>query len=525
MFFSIKTQIIMWLVASLVVVPLIETLGLNRPRGADKDLSPDELEEAWRTRLRQAFEYLAMIGGTMGVIALMQHGMRGEGPAALYGIFVIFLWTIGFIIALIVLSVVGHFLSGQIRTGYHVALCALFVIGFVLTRGHDQAQDKAAVEKRVSLASEYIGVQKEQRMQWRADLENAGAYGAEGVVPPMLEVLDSGDGVQVTNISDQTLCLDLRRSLAKLGPGYDYQCALWSERGGLHSCVDYAPGHTEWLHMSQRPDLPSCSGEPLEFRVGEWRKDTIAWWSDAALEDFDQQTERLETDANFLASTFDPPSFRSEPFMREVMSDIRAKVVGPPRVAQWIEQIAAAEQKRGTVDTASPANHAEQAEKVQKLNEIREAQAKVQAIKSLRERLSRNRKEDREREYPDYLPVEDNLDSATVTHPLGAVFYVQLARVGRDSSGQEFVCEMHGQGRGTEFGTYVSKSQTGYFTVASRDGPCADPANSTLQMVVHDFDGRLTFASPGALDRLQAEAEARVLALDPSTLQPVTSGR
>ena len=53
MFFSIKTQIILWLVAALVVVPLIETLGLNRPRGADKHLSPDELEQVWRGRLRR----------------------------------------------------------------------------------------------------------------------------------------------------------------------------------------------------------------------------------------------------------------------------------------------------------------------------------------------------------------------------------------------------------------------------------------------------------------------------------------
>ena len=57
---------------------------------------------------------------------------------------------------------------------------------------------------------------------------------------------------------------------------------------------------------------------------------------------------------------------------------------------------------------------------------------------------------------------------ATVNHPLGAVFYVRLTRVGRDSgTGQEFICEMRGLGRGTEFGTYVSKNQPGHFVLAS----------------------------------------------------------
>ena len=191
----------------------------------------------------------------------------------------------------------GIFSPAPIRTGYHVALCALFLFGFVLPLTFDRSQDKALAEEHASVASEYMEMQKRLRLQWREDVEAADAHGGEGVVPPMLQVLDSGDGVQVTNISDTSLCLDLRRSLARSGPGYDYQCALWSERGSLHSCVKYEPGHTEWLRMSsKRPDLPDCSGEPLEFRVGDWKEDSIGWWSDAALEEFDRHTAQLETE-------------------------------------------------------------------------------------------------------------------------------------------------------------------------------------------------------------------------------------
>jgi len=354
--------------------------------------------------------------------------------------------------------------------------------------------------------------QKHLRMQWREDVRAAGAHGAEGVVPPMLQVLDSGDGVQVTNISDETICLDLRRSLAKFSVGYDYQCALWSDRGGFHSCVDYEPGHTEWLHMSQRPDMPSCAGEPLEFHVGGWKEDSIGWWSDAALEEFDRQTGQDHRETTL----FDPADMRSDHFMLEVMRELRTKPVGPSRVANWLMQLNAADQKRATLAVASPV---QAAEKAQQLNTLREAQAHLQSIKSLRERISRGR--DSDVAIPYYLPVEDKLDSATVTHPLGAVFYVQLSRMGSDSTtGQKFWCEMRGGGRGTEFGTYVSHNQPGRFTLMSRDGPCADPAKSALQMVVYDFDGRLAFASPAALDRLQAEAEARVLALEPGLPLP-----
>jgi len=365
-------------------------------------------------------------------------------------------------------------------------------------------------KKHDRIYDDYAAAKMRLRTSWTEDLRAAHAHGGEGVVPPMLDVIDSGQGVQVTNIGNVPLCLDLRRSLHKLGPGYEYQCALWSDRGGLHSCVEYPPGHQEWLRMSSaRPDLPDCSGEPLEFRVGEWEKTGLGWWSDAALIDYDSQTGRLDTD-NLLYATLiaAPDNIWKDDFVREVTRIMEAMPVGPPRVAQWRDQIAGVIASRPAQPVIAPA---ERAARAAQLNLVREIEAQIRAMKSLRERQTHVRRSDKDKVFPDYLPVEDHLDRVTVTHPLGAVFYVNLARVGNDPrTGQEFVCEMRGLGRGNSAGTYVSATVPGNFVASSHTGPCANLEGTRLEMVVNNFDGDLTFATPSALDRMQAKAEARL---------------
>jgi len=364
--------------------------------------------------------------------------------------------------------------------------------------------------------ADYATARMRLRLSWANDLRAAAAHGSEGVVPSMLEVIDSGQGVQVTNIGNETLCLDLRRSYAKLGQGLDYQCALWSERGGLHSCIEYAPGHKEFLRMnSARPELPDCSGQPLEFRIGTWEKKGPGWWSDVAIDAFERETARLETDNTLYSSMIAVPTdFWKDDFIDAVTTSMNEMPVGARRVAMWGDWIDAAEATLPMSPHVAPEERAAQAAQ---LNQVGEVEAQLREIKSLRKRVSEQRAEDRVRQFPDYLPVEDHLDHVKVTHPLGAVFYVNLTRVGKDpQTGQELLCEMHGLNRRTSAGTYVSATEPGNFVVMSRTGPCANLENTTLEMVVNDFNGRLTFGSPSALERMQSQTEAKLQSLQAS---------
>ena len=362
---------------------------------------------------------------------------------------------------------------------------------------------------KAEIYEDYAAAKLRLRMSWTDDLRAAGAHGGEGVVPPMLEVVDSGQGVEVTNTGKEPLCLDLRRSTAKVG-GLEYQCALWSQRGALHSCVKYAPGQKEFLRMSSaRPDLPDCSGQPLEFRVGTWEEKGPGWWSDVAIDAYDQETARLETDKTLYASLIAVPTDLWEnDFIIEVTRSMEAMPVGPPRVAMWEYQIDAAKAGRRMRPNEDPQNRASRASH---MNQVAEVEAQLQEVKSLRERMTHMRADERNMRFPDYLPVQDQLDHVTVTHTLGAVFYVNLARVGTDpQTGKEYVCEMHGLGRGTSAGTYVSKDEPGNFEVISRSGPCENLEGTQLEMLVYNFDGNLTFGTPSALERLQAKIEARL---------------
>src|SRR5689334_22424116 len=137
------------------------------------------------------------------------------------------------------------------RANYRLAMT--LAAALLATAGCEQRMpvpELTPKEARDKVYADYAAAHMRLRTSWTDDLRAAGAHGGEGVVPPMLEVIDSGRGVQVTNIGTEPLCLDLRRSLAHMRPGLEYQCALWSERGGLHSCVDYEPGHKEFLRMS-----------------------------------------------------------------------------------------------------------------------------------------------------------------------------------------------------------------------------------------------------------------------------------
>ena len=58
---------------------------------------------------------------------------------------------------------------------------------------------------RAEIYEDYAAAKLRLRTSWTDDLRAAGAHGGEGVVPPMLEVVDSGQGVEVTNTGKEPL--------------------------------------------------------------------------------------------------------------------------------------------------------------------------------------------------------------------------------------------------------------------------------------------------------------------------------
>lgn len=106
---------------------------------------------------------------------------------------------------------------------------------------------------------------------------------APGLVPPLVEAHEAGDGVTVRNTSDQPLMVALARVREADGPGGWRGCGMYTSGrhgGGRYYYYSLAPGESaEYLPYD------SCAaafrGAPLEYRIGRDRSDR-GWWSDSA---------------------------------------------------------------------------------------------------------------------------------------------------------------------------------------------------------------------------------------------------
>jgi len=157
-----------------------------------------------------------------------------------------------------------------------VAAIAVANVSVLMWREHSAAAtyraEREAAERNETAARE----------AWIAALrQNPNGHGPPGVVPPMLEVVDEGRSVRVTNTTQEWLTVALARVLQDNQREW-LACPLLTV--GEHA--DYyrfsiGPGRT-----AQYAPVPDCAagfeGAPLEYRVGDPLPNQIGWWSDTA---------------------------------------------------------------------------------------------------------------------------------------------------------------------------------------------------------------------------------------------------
>jgi hypothetical protein len=142
--------------------------------------------------------------------------------------------------------------------------------------------------ERQKLAARVTDLRAQTRTRWRADMEAAGATGAPGVVPPMLEVYDQGRGVwRVTNRHSQWVLVRLSRVAPPEGASVAWRRCVLDESSPF---LEIPAGGTRRFVLEA-----GCAGSLLEFRVGEQMRPDLPWWTSTALEEFDRGTSRIDS--------------------------------------------------------------------------------------------------------------------------------------------------------------------------------------------------------------------------------------
>jgi hypothetical protein len=171
-------------------------------------------------------------------------------------------------------------LTGLRRARY--GLDAVAAVLGVATYGMLWWQDHGAIAAARAAAEAASRNEAAAAEAWIAALrQNPDGHGPPGVVPPMLEVVDEGRNVHVTNTTQEWLTVALARVLQDNQREW-LACPLLTV--GEHA--DYyrfsiGPGRT-----AQYAPLPDCAagfeGAPLEYRVGDPLPNETGWWSDTA---------------------------------------------------------------------------------------------------------------------------------------------------------------------------------------------------------------------------------------------------
>jgi hypothetical protein len=126
-------------------------------------------------------------------------------------------------------------------------------------------------------------------VQWRADVESAGASGKPGAIPPMLKVIPMRQRAQVSNLTDKPLYLRLSR-VATSADGRIERCEF---DGG--NTVTIGPHDSHRFQMFLSGNSPGCMNASLEFRVGTANDPEPSWWSQTALQDYMPKSPSYES--------------------------------------------------------------------------------------------------------------------------------------------------------------------------------------------------------------------------------------
>ena len=480
--------ILLWIGCTIFLGPIINLLGLNRSHREEAEVTPEQ----WQLRIHHLLGYVGLLGGTLGILYLLLRQDPNSGALALV------LFSGGFFVLIIVLALVSRLfptLGG--KNGYYLVLCTIFVISIVTYRADRNAE--AAREARVAaMVAEIAALDRQAMREWIEDLHAAGAHGAPGEIPPMLEVRDTGDGVQVKNLSSRPICMRLSRHVEHSdNAAIPVRCALLS-RNREGDCTLLGPGNSDWFELAHVPHPETCIGQPLSFKVGSRVGDVadaeVVWWSDPEI-------AILEAE---IASPTSSYGASGRFTLEETLAGYRSMLRQGDRAGLWRAHIEAAELLQ-SVDPDPPER--ERAVTAESASELSSARKRVFDFERLRRSLEPGR-----RNLPDYLKVssdwKDEIVLANTTH---SSKYVRLFRQGRDADGKAFFCELQGSD-GNLRGSPIPKSGSAPFQLPA-GSPC--PANKRLPLhaEVRDDSDAVIFMSEDLLDLriTQAREELSVL--------------
>ena len=486
---SIGFLILLWIGCTIFLGPIISGLGLGRSHAEEAEVT----HEQWQLRIHHLLGYVGLLGGTLGILYQIQR-LDADSPALM-----LVLFSGGFFILIIVLALVSRlFRTMSGKNGYYLVLCTICGVS-ILTYLADRKTETVREAADDATVAQIAALDKQAMREWIEDLHAAGAHGAPGEIPPMLEVQDSGDRVQVKNLSSSPICMTVSRyvEIGDGGVANRFRCALLS-RNRQGDCTPLSAGNSDWFELPNSPQRETCIGQPLSFKLGARegaRADAdVVWWSNPEI-------AYLEAE---IASPTSHYGASGRFTLEETLAGYQALLRQGDRAGQWRAHIEAAEQIQAT-NPDPPAQ--ERSITAEVSTEISAARKRVFDLERLREGL-----EPGQRNLPEYLKVSsDWKDEVVLANTTYASKHVQLLRQGRDPQGGTFFCAMHGSD-GNLRGTLIPKSGSMSFHLPA-DSPC--PANKRLPLhaEVRNESDSVIFMSRDLLDLriTQAKEELAVL--------------
>jgi hypothetical protein len=470
--------------------PIIGALGLNRSHQQEAKVT----REQWELRIHHLLGYVGMVGGSIGILYLLYSLDRRSGTLGLL------LMVGGFPILIVLLALLSKLFPTQKgKNGYYLVLCAIFSVS-VLTFFANRHVDLDRVAHSEDLIAQMAAIDRQAMREWIDDIHAAGVHGEPGAVPPMLDVHDTGDAVQVTNLSSQPVCLSIRRHTGNRNQ-YD-NCTLSGPRREAE-CSWLTAGSRASFELPDFSGRQDCLGAPLSFRVGTRSQAEVVWWSDPEVEALEEQI-RNPTAHYGSTGRFTP---------EEALASYRSMLRQGDRASLWR---AMQDRTYPAVAADDPEPEEQQGVAVTISPELSAAHRRVSELERLRDQLGPSA-----RNLPDYLKVSSDWKGEVV---LANASYlpqrVRLMRLGRDARGIAFLCAMHGDGDDPK-GTAIPKMDTATFRLAA-DSPCPADKRLPLQVEVLDPAGTLIWMSPElvAIRLAQARDEVSVLQAAPSSLAP-----
>jgi hypothetical protein len=151
------------------------------------------------------------------------------------------------------------------------------------------AGEQDPIPTQASFAKQLETLQRLEREKLWSDLEEAGAIGEPGDMPPMFVVTDRRGTVTVKNISGQYFSVMIKRSTNHVDPMRTHNPCSFS----VESYMVNAGGGAEFYGFPEH-----CEAGPLRFKVTsnpESGVEPIEWWSRTAIEEDKQRAALYAT--------------------------------------------------------------------------------------------------------------------------------------------------------------------------------------------------------------------------------------